>query len=151
MGKVKDYRISVLALTVLLVAGMPQALSAAGFIKIGDIQGSSLDIRHSGWSDVISVSNPVSRSVTTATGTSRTHSEITVTKVYDKASPLLMTAVSTGQQMDEVSIEFYSPDGSSIIKVYTLKKVTVTSVRPGVDPKTGAKIETVTLLAEELK
>ena len=151
MRRIKMFPTPIVIIAVLVMAGIPQVLSADGFIKIGNIQGSSLDIRHTGWSDIISVSSPVTKSVLTPTGTSRTHTEITITKVWDAASPQLMTALATGQKMDTVHIEFLPTGDSSGATTYTMTNVTILSVKSGVDPKTGAKVEAVTLLAEELK
>lgn len=78
-------------------AVVASSLSAAGYLKIGDIAGESKDTVHKGWIDVVSVQDLPEASTREkgsgmATG-KRQHKPITITKPVDKATPLLAKSV----------------------------------------------------------
>jgi type VI secretion system secreted protein Hcp len=105
------------------------------FIKIDGIEGESLDDKHRGWIDVLSVSQGVTRSVSGA-GATRTNGlarfqDISVTKWLDKSTPKLLESVCNGKIFPKVEIDLVStgaaggPTGKTVY--YTLQDVIFTS------------------------
>ncbi len=80
-------------------AVVASSLTAAGYLKIGDIKGESQDRAHKQWIDVLSVSGLPEASIREkgsgmATG-KRQHKPITIIKEIDKSTPLLAKAVQS--------------------------------------------------------
>ncbi|MCW1921864.1 type VI secretion system tube protein Hcp [Luteolibacter arcticus] len=106
MTSLRTSRLSkTLALVPPAVALVAQHASGAfdAFIKIGDIVGESTDEKHAGWIELNSVEWNVSRSITAPTsgGSQREVSapkvsELTLTKLLDRASPAIFLNVVGG-------------------------------------------------------
>ncbi len=105
------------------------------FLKIGDIKGESTDDRHKDEIEVSSWSWGVSHSGSMAGGTGsgagRAHvSDLSFTHHFDKASPLLMLACTTGQHIPEATlVERKSGKGQQEFLIVKLSGVMVTSVQ----------------------
>lgn len=123
----------------LLPLSSPAPLTA--YLKIDEIKGESKAADHKEW---IIIDGIVSGGLRermidgTPTGT-REHKPLTVTKSIDKASPLLMSTLTTGETIPEVTFEaterYPSPDGNDptadreeVYLRYTLVDVLVTSI-----------------------
>src|SRR6478752_3914151 len=81
------------------------------FAKLGDIQGESLDNKHKGEIEVLSyswgVTNPGSAHSGAGGGTGRaTFQDLSIVHKIDKASPNLLKACATGQNLKEATITF---------------------------------------------
>ena len=100
-----------------------QRTSVDQFMKIEGIDGESKDASHDKWIDVSSIewSLPVEEK-DAATGLPtgrRTHEPIRVTKEIDKATPLLMGIISTGETVDITYEEIV--DGETLLKIEFLE------------------------------
>jgi type VI secretion system secreted protein Hcp len=63
----------------------------------------------------------------------RVHGPITVTKSFDKASPKLMQALCTGENLPEVNLKFFRVNPQGIEEHYysiVLTNATIVSIRP---------------------
>ena len=63
----------------------------------------------------------------------RVHNALTVTKVFDRASPLLFQALTSGEQMTDVTLDFYKVDEYGKEKLYykiKLEKAIIVSIKP---------------------
>jgi type VI secretion system secreted protein Hcp len=63
----------------------------------------------------------------------RVHNPLTVTKVFDKASPLLFQALTSGETMNEVKMEFYRTDAGGKEQLYfsiKLENAIIVSIKP---------------------
>jgi type VI secretion system secreted protein Hcp len=87
-------------------------MSFDAFVNFGDIKGESTDKDHKDWVMMSgyqqSVDRPSAESMrgtTGASGTGVTHSELTITKYVDAASPKLFEACSNGKHFKEVVID----------------------------------------------
>lgn len=67
-----------------------------------------------------------------ATG-KRVHNPLTVTKTFDKSSPLLFQALCSGEHMKKVEIKFYRIDSTGVEEHYftvTLEDAIIVSIQP---------------------
>ena len=67
-----------------------------------------------------------------ATG-KRVHNPLTITKTFDKASPLLFQALCSGEHMKKVEIKFYRIDSTGVEEHYytvTLEDAIIVSIQP---------------------
>jgi type VI secretion system secreted protein Hcp len=87
------------------------------YLQIDGIKGESADSAHSGWIEITSthfgVTQPRSTSVSTAGGHTTGHSEhrtLSLTKVADIASPVLMQHCSMGKTIPRAKLEFLRAD-----------------------------------------
>ncbi len=63
----------------------------------------------------------------------RVHNALTVTKVFDQASPKLYQALTTGEQMSDVTMKYYRIDPSGKEEHYftiKLEKAIIVSIKP---------------------
>jgi type VI secretion system secreted protein Hcp len=83
---------------------------------------------------------------TGATAGRRMHGTITIIKEVDKASPMLMKAMSTNEVLTSVDISFThpGPKGPEVFKTMHLTNAMITSVKPAA----GGKSEEITFTAE---
>ena len=88
------------------------------YLQIDGIKGESTDSAHQGWIELKSahwgVTQPMSASVSTAGGHTTGHSEhrtLSITKLADLASPILMQHCSMGKTIPRARIEFMRADG----------------------------------------
>lgn len=83
----------------------------SGYIKIGDIQGESVEPNHGGWINLLSVSQSITRPMSAgASGSTRQRStatlgDIVCTKELDKSTPKLMEAICKGTNFPKVHID----------------------------------------------
>lgn len=88
------------------------------YLQIEGIKGESADSAHQGWIELASVHMGVAqpRSATTSTAGGHTierceHRALSVTKLVDMASPILMQTCSTGKTIPKAKLEFMRADG----------------------------------------
>ena len=88
------------------------------YLQIDGIKGESGDDRHRDWIECQSVAWSVSqpRSATASTGGGHTaerceHSEISVSKLADLSTPILLQLCSSGKTIPRARIEFLRADG----------------------------------------
>ena len=119
------------------------------YLQIDGIKGESMDDKHKDWIECIAVNWGVSqpRSATASTGGGHTaerceHQEITLNKLADLASPILLQTCSAGKTIPKARLEFMRADGQGErIKYFEiqLENVLIGAVRP--DVKEGAIIQ----------
>lgn len=99
------------------------------YLQIDGIKGESADSAHQGWIEIASahwgVTQPRSTSVSTAGGHTAGHSEhrtLSLTKLADLASPVLMQHCSTGKTIPKAKLEFMRADGDGKpVKYYQIE------------------------------
>lgn len=93
-------------------------MATDAYLQIEGIKGESADSAHQGWIELTSaiwgVIQP--RSATVSTGGGHTserceHQAVTVTKLADLASPILMQHCSAGKTIPKAKVEFMRADG----------------------------------------
>jgi len=108
------------------------------FIKFDGVEGESKDTNHSGWSDLLSFSQGITKTGGGATGQTRRRGTIEIgdmvgVKEYDKASPKLAEGICTGKVYSKVEIHdtaTYGGDRQTFLK-YELTNVSITSLSVG--------------------
>ncbi|MBJ7314088.1 Hcp family type VI secretion system effector [Rugamonas sp. CCM 8940] len=88
------------------------------YLQIDGIKGESADSAHQGWIELTSVHMGVTqpRSATASTGGGHTaerceHRTLSLSKLADVASPILMQTCSTGKTIPKAKFEFMRADG----------------------------------------
>lgn len=155
--KLKSLLVSLIA--GLSLTGASQAYAAA-YIKFDGVDGEATDAQHANWSNLQSLSFGISVETTTGTGGSTRRAvagEIKCVKVLDKSSPLLMRALTLGEIIPILTIEFTrsTAAGDEPYLKYELKDVLISSysISPG-GGGTGegeAPSESLSLNYEEIK
>ena len=112
------------------------------YLQIDGIKGESADERHRDWIECQSVAWSVSqpRSATASTGGGHTaerceHSEISVSKLADLSTPILLQLCSSGKTIPRARIEFMRADGQGErIKYFEIEmeNVLIGAVSPSV-------------------
>jgi type VI secretion system secreted protein Hcp len=112
------------------------------YLQIDGIKGESSDDKHKDWIECKSVTWGVKqpKSATASTGGGHTaerceHQEVTIEKMADLASPILMQTCSAGRTIPKVKLEFMRADGQGVrIKYYEiqLENVLIGSVNSAV-------------------
>ncbi|MCG2583519.1 type VI secretion system tube protein Hcp [Massilia sp. TS11] len=112
------------------------------YLQLDGIKGESTDDRHRDWIELTSVHWGVSqpRSATASTAGGHTaercvHADITLTKLADLSSPILLQTCSAGRTIPKARLEFMRADGNGErIKYYEieLENVLIGHVNPGV-------------------
>ncbi len=106
------------------------------FIRIEGIEGESTDDKHLGWIQVedyhLSVNQRVSKTASSAGGASAERanfSELTFTKLLDKATPKLALACAAGTHIDKIVVEICR-SGKEKVKymAYTLTNCLITKL-----------------------
>jgi type VI secretion system secreted protein Hcp len=109
------------------------------FLKIDDIKGESTDDKHKDWIEVLSYSHGLSQPTTASasSGGARTaercnHSDFSIVKTLDAASPKLALFCCNGKHIPKVKIELCraSEDKTKYME-YLMTDVIISSVRPG--------------------
>jgi type VI secretion system secreted protein Hcp len=115
------------------------------FLKLSTIPGESTDDKHKDWIEILSYSWGVSqpaggeRSTGGAAAAERaSHSDFSIVKILDKASPKLFLACCKGEHIAEVKLELCRATGDKQKYMeYKMSDVLVSSVRPGGAAKGG--------------
>ena len=145
-----------LASSLLLLAASAQA---AIFVKFDGIDGESTEARHTKWSDVLSVSEGISRPDTGTAGSTRTrgaaqYKDIVISKELDKASVKLREALALGRVIPTVEIEVTATYGGARVTYfkYELKNVLISSFQMDAsgNDQAGPPVESVSLNFEEI-
>ena len=104
------------------------------FLKVGDIKGDSIDIRHKDEIEVLSWSWGMTQTGSKGGGGSKGRadfSDLVFSHRLDKASPKLMLACATGEHLQQATLTVRKPGGSQQeFLVVTMSDVIVTSVLP---------------------
>ena len=112
------------------------------YLQIDGIKGESNDDKHKDWIECMSVQWGVTqpKSATASTGGGHTaerceHQDITISKLADLASPILMQTCSAGKTIPKAKLEFMRADGQGErIKYFEieLENVLIGNVHPAV-------------------
>jgi type VI secretion system secreted protein Hcp len=120
------------------------------FIKLDDIKGESVDDKHKGEIDILSFSWGVSQTGASqgggGSGAGKAHvHDLTITKLLDKASPLLFQMCCSGKPIKSALLVCRKAGGTPLeyVKI-TMNQAIVTSVAPGGDKGSDHITETVT-------
>jgi len=84
-----------------------------GFIKIGDFEGGSADVQHSGWSDITGLECEITRKIGSFIQSqnpvgSTELSDVCVVKLIDGSTPKIQKACASGQKLSKVVIHVTS-------------------------------------------
>ena len=115
------------------VAG-PAPVLAETFLKLGDIQGESVDNKHKGEIEVLSFSQSFVNTLAIGTGGGGAGKvecgAITMMKSIDSSSPLLLKGVATGQHFPQATITFRTAGGKNAEEYYviTMKDIFITEL-----------------------
>jgi len=153
-------RLTLSVLTILFVAfTFSTGASAAAFVKYEGIDGESKDANHEGWSDILSVTERISKPAS-ATGQTRRRGavvfeDILIQMEMDKASIKLREKLARGEVIPKVEIEFTATYGGARATYfkYELKNVLITSYQTNAsgNDEAGPPSDQVTLNFEEIK
>jgi type VI secretion system secreted protein Hcp len=109
------------------------------FLKIQGIDGESTDDKHKNWIEVLSFSWGVSQpsagsrsSGGAASGQRPDHSDFSIVKSLDKASPLLFKECNTGKHVGTVTLALCRNSGKKAQYMeYKMEETYISGVRPG--------------------
>ena len=112
------------------------------YLQIDGIKGESTDDKHKDWIECKSVAWSVAqpKSATASTGGGHTaerceHTEISISKLADLATPILLQTCSSGKTIPKAKLEFMRADGKGErIKYFEieLENVLIGSIKPNV-------------------
>lgn len=99
------------------------------YLQIDGVKGESADEAHSGWIEITSahwgVKQPKSATASTSGGHTAErceHTNLTITKLADLASPILMQTCSAGKTIPKARLEFMRADGQGTpVKYYEVE------------------------------
>jgi type VI secretion system secreted protein Hcp len=99
------------------------------YLQVDGIKGESYDEAHQGWIEITSahwgVKQPKSATASTAGGHTAErceHSDLTLTKLADLSSPILMQTCSAGKTIPKARLEFMRADGQGMaVKYYEVE------------------------------
>jgi type VI secretion system secreted protein Hcp len=119
-----------------MAASAQQGHTFDAYVNIDGVPGEALDDKHKNWIEILSfshgMSQPTSSTKTSAGGgtTGRaTHSDFTLVKFMDSASPKLYSSLSTGKHFDKISIELCRAGGSQVkFMEIKLEQVVISSI-----------------------
>jgi type VI secretion system secreted protein Hcp len=129
-----------LSLTGLMLAPLSEADAALAHLKLkgqkqGQIKGSSKVKGREGTIEVEAVSHEVTAPYSAASGLptgKRQHKPLTITKAIDKSSPMLMSALTSNENISSWELFFYTrgAKGAEVL-AYTIKltNASITSIR----------------------
>ena len=118
---------------------------AGGSESIGNLTKSGHEDEILVWSWNSGVEQPTDKASGGASGT-RVHDAVKITKMFDKASPLLYLALCTGEKLPKVEVKFYRVEGATETHYFTitLEDATVTEIKswmPNFQDKTQAHLQ----------
>jgi len=125
-----------------------------GYANFGDIKGESTDKDHKDWVSILKYDHAVTQppSVTQKSAGGRSaeevdHSEFSIVKLLDAATPKLYEAACKGTHIPEVTIELWRAGGDKPVKYmeYKLKEVLISGVIDNGDPNGPAQFPTETI------
>jgi len=105
-----------------------------GFANFGDIKGESTDSDHKDWVAMLGYDHAISSTPQLSAGGRRPgkvdHSEFSIVKLLDAATPKLYEAACKGTHLPEVVIELWRAGGDSPIKYmeFKLREVLISGV-----------------------
>jgi len=109
------------------------------YLNVDSCKGESADTDHTGWIEILSfnhaIAQPASATANSAGGgtTARSvHSDFTITKYVDLASPTLYQLCSSGKHISKVDIEMMRASGDKRVKymVVNMTQVVISHVAP---------------------
>jgi type VI secretion system secreted protein Hcp len=127
------------------------------FLKIDGISGESTDAKHKDWIELLSYSHGVSQPSTGSIGGGRSgarcdHSDFSIVKTLDKASPKLSLAACDGRHISEVRLELCKPAGDrETFMQYFLTDVIVTSALVQGDTAGDRPLEEISFDYEQIE
>jgi len=115
------------------------------FLKVDTIPGESTDDKHKDWIEVLSFSHgmhqPASATKSSAGGATAErceHSDFSIVKALDKASPKIYEGCCTGKHLKTVTLEMCRAGGDKLKYMEVkMEEVIISSVRPGGSSKGG--------------
>lgn len=129
-----------------------------GYLKLPDIDGESRRADHEGEIDIIGTNWSMSQPATQQIGSGRVKSRaviqpITLTKLYDAASPYIALACMQAKPFDEVVITFRKDSGDAHLDylAITLTNVIITDYKTLAAPTDEEITELVSLAFEKIK
>jgi type VI secretion system secreted protein Hcp len=132
----------------------------AGYLKLGDVKGESVDDGHKEWINLLSVSQAISRPMASGVSGSTRHrsaanfGDIIVVKEVDASTPKLAEAIADGKHFPKVEIHLTTSSGGDKkipYLVWELKNVRVTSYSVSGATDGGVPTESMSLNYEEIK
>lgn len=127
-------------------------MASTMFLKIDGVKGESTDANHKDEIELLSyshgVSQPTSAVASTAgggTGGRCNHTDLSVSKMMDSATPILNQLCCTGKHIDSITMTLRRADGDKSIPymVYKLTDIVISSVSVG-GSSDSVPIETLT-------
>jgi type VI secretion system secreted protein Hcp len=123
------------------------------FLKIDGIPGESTDDKHKEWIEILSfshgISQPTSSTASSAGGAPSercAHSDFSIMKALDKASPKIYEFCSTGKPVKEVTVELCRAGGDKLKYMeFKMEEVIVSNVAPGGNGKGSDNFPTETV------
>ncbi len=93
-------------------------MAADYYLQIEGIKGESTDSAHAGWLECLSVTWSITQPKSATTSTAGGHTaeraeltEISITKLVDLSSPILMQTCAAGRTIPKAKVEFFRADG----------------------------------------
>jgi type VI secretion system secreted protein Hcp len=129
------------------------------FVKIDGIPGESTDDKHKDWIEVLSFSHginqPASATHSSAGGATAercNHQDFTISKLLDKASPLLYQNCSSGKHVKDVCVEFCRAGGDKMKYMdVKMEEVIISAVSPSGSSGEGFPSESVSFNYGKIK
>jgi type VI secretion system secreted protein Hcp len=136
------------------------ASGAVAYLKFDGVDGESSDAGHDKWSDLLSVSYPISRPMVVEPTTGRRtrgpvqFGDVVCTKELDRSSPLIAQSLVGERTFPKLEIELTATYGGKQVTYYRyeLKNVQVTSYSVSAGSEAGSlPVEEISLNYEEIK
>jgi type VI secretion system Hcp family effector len=132
----------------------------AGYLKLGDVKGESVDDGHKDWINLLSVSQAITRPMSSGVSGSTRHrasanfGDIICVKEVDASTPKIAEAIADGKHFPKVEIHLTTSSGGDKRLPYLtwdLKNVRVTSYSVAGATDGGVPTESMSLNYEEIK
>ena len=121
------------------------------FASFGDIKGESTDKNHKNWVAILGYDHAIAAIMQKSAGSRATeevdHSEFSIVKLVDAATPKLYEAACKGTHLPEVVIELWRAGGDKAVKYmeFKLKEVLISGVISSGDSKGAQQFPTETI------